>query len=428
MHDIKWIRENPDEFDKILAMRGEAPKSSIILGLDQKLRSIQTELETLLARRNEIAKSIAQAKSKGEDAAALFKEAEEVKQKIPGLESELQGLSKELDSYIFGLPNLLSDDVPVGQDESSNQLVRTWGEAKNLGFTAKEHYQLGEALGMMDFTQTAKISGARFVTLSGELARLERALAHFMLDIHTKEFGFLEVAPPLIVRDQAMFGAGQLPKFADESFSTDNNMRLIPTSEVSLVNLVADRIVKEEDLPLRFVAYTPCFRLEAGSTGRDTHGMIRQHQFNKVELVSVVIARKAAEEHERMVKAAETVLQRLGIAYRVMLLCSGDTGFCAYKTYDLEVWLPGQGKYREISSCSTTADFQARRLKARYKDYNTGKNQPLHLLNGSGVAVGRALIAILENYQNRDGTITVPEALRPYMGGLEVIKARPAAF
>lgn len=425
MHDIKWIREAPQAFDAAMKRRGLAIISAEILTLDAAHRSQTHQMQQLEAERNAVAKSIGALKSQGkhDEAEAALARAAEIKEQIAAIKATQEDESRSpVVQMLAAIPNALADEVPDGADEHANQCVRTWGEPTLLGFDAQDHVALGEALGMMDFEAAAKLSGSRFVVLSGALARLERALAQFMLDLHTGEHGYTEVNPPLLVRDNAVFGTGQLPKFEEDLFKTTNGYWLIPTSEVSLTNLVADSIMEECDLPCRYTAHTPCFRSEAGSAGKDTRGMIRQHQFTKVELVSICKPEDSEAEHERMTACAEEVLKRLELPYRAMMLCSGDTGFCARKTYDLEVWLPGQNAYREISSCSNTGAFQARRMKARYKTPE-GKNEFVHTLNGSGVAVGRALIAVMENYQQADGSIRVPDVLRPYMGGLEVIGA-----
>lgn len=421
MHDIKFIRDYPSLWDEGFRKRGLPPQSETALALDQQLRDEQTRLQQLLQKRNELAKQIGQIKDKqSSEFEALKHEANQLKQTISELEASLSG-SNALESLLATLPNLPAEEVPLGKDETGNQEIRNYGTPPHLAFTPKQHFELGEALGMMDFEQTAKISGARFVTLKHSLAKMERALAQFMLDIHTQEFGYMEVSPPYLVRDHAMYGVGQLPKFAEECFTTIDGYRLIPTAEVSLTNLVRERILEEEELPLRFTAYSPCFRSEAGSAGKDTRGMIRQHQFSKVELVSITRPEDSKEEHERMTSAAETILRRLELPYRVMLLCTGDMGFAAQKTYDLEVWLPGQNTYREISSCSNCGNFQARRMKARYRTKSQRESQLVHTLNGSGLAIGRTIVAILENYQQENGTILVPNALRPYLGGLEIM-------
>lgn len=424
MHDIKFIRSSPEAFDVQLQRRGLPACAKEILALDAQTRQLQTEIQELLTERNSIAKQIAAWRAQGQDSSALAQRASAIKQSLPACEEKLAALQEAINKYLVELPNLLAEDVPFGVDEKDGVVVRKWREPRDKAQYYKEHWELGEDLQLMDFTQTAKISGARFVTLFGELAQLERAVANFMLDVHTQEFGYLEVSPPALVREQAMFGAGQLPKFADASFVTTENFRLVPTAEVPLTSMVADRILNEEELPLRYVAYTPCFRSEAGSAGRDTKGMLRLHQFSKVELVSIVRPQDSAAEHERLTAAAESILQKLELPYRVVMLCSGDTGFHSNKTYDLEVWLPGQKTYREISSCSNCIDFQARRMKARYREYTSQQNVFMHTLNGSGLAVGRTIIAIMENYQNVDGSIAIPKVLQQYMKGKELIGGR----
>jgi seryl-tRNA synthetase len=383
----------------------------------------QTEVQEWRARRNELSKEIGALKGRGEDAAAAIAEVGELKGRLQEGEDEERRLGAKLDELLAGLPNLPAEGVPVGPDENANVELRRHGEPPAFDFEPAEHFEIGEALGMMDFEAAAKMSGARFVVLSGALARLERALAAFMLEMHTTEFGYTEVAPPLLVRDQAAFGTGNLPKFADDLFHTDDDYWLIPTAEMALTNLVRERILDFEELPFRVTAYTPCFRSEAGAAGKDTRGMIRQHQFAKVELVSVVEPERSDDEHERMTAAAEEVLKRLGLHYRTVVLSSGDMSFSARKTYDIEVWLPGQGRFREISSCSNCSDFQARRMGARFRPEGEKGTRFVHTLNGSGLAVGRTLIAVLENYQRSDGTVAVPQAMRPYIGGLEVISA-----
>ncbi len=417
MHDIKFIRENPAAFDAGMKKRGLPPQSPAILKLDEEKRKLQTELQELQSKRNGFAKAIGQAKAKGEDASAIMAESKAVNDRIAALETSVNE-EGELTKLLSTLPNIPADDVPVGKDEKDNIVLREHGKKPEFTFKPKEHFELGEKLGLMDFERAAKMSGSRFVILKGQLARLERALANFMLDIHTKEYGFTEILPPLLVKSNALYGTGQLPKFEVDLFKTTTDHYLIPTSEVALCNIVADEILNEADLPLRFTAYTPCFRSEAGSAGKDTRGMIRQHQFTKVELVSITHPDKSAEEHERITNCAEEILKRLGLHYRVLMLCTGDTGFGMKKTYDLEVWLPGQNAYREISSCSIAGDFQARRMKTRYKGKDSKNTQFVHTLNGSGIAIGRTIVAILENYQQEDGSITIPEALRPYMDGL----------
>ncbi|KAA0686301.1 serine--tRNA ligase [Azospirillum brasilense] len=421
MHDLRAIRENPESFDRGLARRGLEPVSPTVLDLDSRRRAAQTQLQEMQARRNEAAKEIGLAKREGRDAQSLMDEMAQLKERLPQVEEEEKALGAELDSLLASIPNLPADDVPEGPDETANVEIRRWGEPKAIA-DAKQHFELGEALGLMDFEAASRMSGARFTVLKGGLARLERALADFMLDIHTGEHGYTEIAPPLMVRDNALFGTGQLPKFEEDLFRTGDHY-LIPTSEVPLTNLVNDQIVATEELPHRYTALTPCFRAEAGSAGRDTRGMIRQHQFWKVEMVSVTAPDQSEAEHLRMTQCAETILQRLELPYRVVTLCTGDMGFSARKTFDIEVWLPGQNMYREISSCSNCGDFQARRMKARCRSKGEKQTQFVHTLNGSGVAVGRCLIAVLENYQQPDGSILVPEALRPYMRGLERITA-----
>lgn len=427
MFDLKYIRENPQDFDAAMARRGLEAQSPAILKLDEERRAIQTELQTVQQARNEKSKEIGQIKSQGGDAQAIMDEVAGLKDKMAEMEEKERAVGDELKTLLSSLPNIMKDDVPDGKDEDDNVEVRVWGEPKNPNGAnrALEHYEIGEALGMMDFETAAKLSGSRFVLLSGPLARLERALAQFMLDTHTSEHGLTEVSPPLLVRDQIMYGTGQLPKFEEDQFRTTRGDWLIPTAEVPLTNIVADEIVEEDYLPRRYTAFTPCFRQEAGSAGKDTRGMLRQHQFYKVEMVSIVHPDKSDEEHERMTKCAQTILEKLEIPYRTIVLCTGDTGFGARKTYDIEAWLPGQNTYREISSCSTCGDFQARRMNARFKAKGDKHTQFLHTLNGSGVAVGRALIAVMENYYDpKDGGVFIPEVLKPYMDGLEkIVKA-----
>ncbi|GAB4393415.1 MAG: serine--tRNA ligase [Kiloniellaceae bacterium] len=423
MFDIRWIREEPEAFDAAMQRRGLAPLSAEVLSLDAKRREAQTGLQTMQTRRNEASKAIGEAKRKGEDAAALMAEVAGLKDKMAAAEESERQLGAELQELLSGLPNAPMPEVPEGEDESANVELRSHLEPRRFNFEAKEHYELGEALGDLDFETAAKLSGSRFAVMRGKIARLHRALAQFMLDLHTTEHGYTEVVPPFLVRDEILYGTGQLPKFAEDLFKTTHGLWLIPTAEVPLTNMVAEEIVAAEALPLRLTALTPCFRSEAGSAGRDTRGMLRQHQFEKVELVSVTTPEQSAEEHERMVGCAEEVLKRLGLPYRTMMLSTGDMGFAAAKCYDVEVWLPGQDAYREISSCSNCTDFQARRMKARFRPEGEKGTRFVHTLNGSGVAVGRCLIAVMENYQQADGSIEVPEALRPYMGGLEVIAA-----
>ncbi len=426
MHDIRRIREDGAAFDAGLAKRGIAPVAATVLARDAEWRRVTTELQQAQQRRNEASKLIGQAKRSGDTADALMAEVADLKDRMARLEDDERRLAAEVEELLAGVPNLPADGVPVGADEAANVELRRVGVPKPRNFVARDHVAIGEGLGLMDFEAAARLSGARFVVLKAGLARLERALAAFMLDIHTGEFGYTEVAPPVLVRDQALFGTGQLPKFADDQFRTTDGFWLIPTAEVPLTNLVAEQILEEDDLPLRFTAYTPCFRSEAGSAGRDTRGMIRQHQFGKVELVSIAHPDRSDEEHERMTACAEEVLKRLDLPYRVMALSTGDMGFSARRTYDIEVWLPGQddgqGRYREISSCSVCGDFQARRMKARFRRKGEKATEFVHTLNGSGLAVGRTLIAILENFQESDGSVSIPDALKPYLRGLERIE------
>lgn len=425
MYDIKWIRENPEDFDAGLARRGLEAMSKHILSLDQARRDHVGKLQDAQNRRNTASKEIGRAKGAGDEARAseLISEVAELKAFIQNGEEEERKLTAGLDDALSAIPNQPYADVPDGADEEDNIEVRKSGSPPEFSFKPKEHFDLGEALGQMNFEAAARLSGARFVVLSGALARLERALAQFMLDLHTDKHGYTEVLPPMLVRDEVMFGTAQLPKFADDQFHTDNGFWLIPTAEVPLTNLVREQILDEADLPMRLTAYTQCFRKEAGSAGRDTRGMIRQHQFSKVEMVGITTPEQSDEELERLTGCAEAVLQKLGLAYRVVVLCTGDMGFSSRKTYDLEVWLPGQNAYREISSCSVCGDFQARRMNARYRPEGEKKTGFVHTLNGSGIAVGRCLVAVLENYQQEDGSIAVPEVLQPYMGGMEVIHA-----
>ncbi len=419
MHDLRLIREAPEAFDRGLERRGIAPMSPQILDLDSRRRAAQTALQEMLTRRNAASKQVGEAKRKGEDAAALIEEVQSLKDGIADNEASEKALDAELVEILEGLPNLPADDTPDGDSEEDNREVRLIGDRPAFDFEPKEHFDIGEALGQMDFGAAARLSGARFVVLRGALARLERALAAFMLDLHTQEHGFSETVTPVLVREDALYGTGQLPKFAEDLYRTADDYWLIPTAEVTLTNLAADGILDEGDLPLRMTAWTQCFRSEAGAAGKDTRGMLRQHQFSKVEMVCVTHPDGSDAELERMTGCAEEVLKRLGLPYRVVVLCTGDMGFGARKTYDIEVWLPGQGTYREISSCSNCGDFQARRMKARFRPRGEKGTRFVHTLNGSGLAVGRTMIAVLENYQNEDGSVTVPEALRPYMGGLE---------
>ncbi len=418
MFDVKAIRDDPAAFDAGCAKRGFPAVAVEVVELDDRRRELQTRLQELQQRRNEASRAIGEAKGRGKDAAGLIAEVGELKERVRRIEDDERAAAAELEALLSGLPNVPDDAVPEGEDESANVELRAWGERPEFDFEAKDHVDIGEALGLMDFETAARLSGARFVVLSGALARLERALAQFMLDMHTREFGYTEVAPPLLVRDNAAFGTGNLPKFADDLFHTTDDYWLIPTAEMPLTNLVADEIVDGARLPLRFTAFTPCFRAEAGAAGKDTRGMIRQHQFSKVELVSIAHPDQSGEEHERMTACAEEVLRRLELPYRVVMLCGGDLGFAAWKTYDIGVWLPGQGRFREISSCSNCGDFQARRMKARFRAAGERGTRFVHTLNGSALATGRTLIAVLENGQQADGSVTVPPALRPYMDGL----------
>jgi seryl-tRNA synthetase len=469
MHDIKWIRENPEAFDRGLARRGLSPESQKLLALDEKRRAAITKAEAAQARRNAASKEIGAAKKNRDEAAAqaLMAEVGQLKDTIPALEAEEKKYSKELEHILAAIPNLPAAEVPDGKDEHDNVEHHHFGAKRNYPFTPKQHFELGEQLGFMDFETAAKLSGARFVILKSGLARMERAIGQFFVDVHTTEHGYTEIAPPLLVRDAVMYGTTQLPKMVDDQFlatrtitrtellhdalkhaSEDDkeefkrgeigleelvdrileraplkeDLWLIPTAEVPLTNLVRESIIEEAELPLRVTAYTPCFRAEAGAAGKDTRGMLRQHQFNKVELVSITTPDESKNEHERMLACAEEVLRRLGLHYRVVTLCTGDMGFASQKTYDIEVWLPGQGMYREISSCSNCGDFQARRMDARFRGKDNRTPRFVHTLNGSGVAVGRALIAVMENYQQDGGSIAVPDVLRSYMGGKSVIE------
>ncbi len=424
MYDIRWIRDNAALFDRGLTNRGADPLSSTLLALDDRRRAAIAEAQAAQERRNALSKEIGQAMAAKDQARAdaLKAEVAALKDKLSGFEAEEKAAVAELDTALAAIPNTPKDEVPVGADEHGNVVKSAFGTPKTFTFPARQHFEVGEELGMMDFEAATKMSGARFVVNKGAMARLERALGQFMLDLHTEEHGYTEVNPPLLVKDPAMFGTAQLPKFVDDQFRVAPDYWLIPTAEVPLTNLVREAITAEEELPMRLTALTPCFRAEAGSAGRDTRGMIRQHQFTKVELVSITTPEKSAEEHERMLACAEKVLQKLDLAYRVMTLCTGDMGFASQKTYDIEVWLPGQGMYREISSCSVCGDFQARRMNARYRPAGEKGTRFVHTLNGSGVATGRALVAVLENYQNEDGSVTVPSALLPYMGGITKIE------
>ena len=423
MFDLKWIRDNSAAFDAGLKARGMGPTAARVIALDEKRRAALTAAQEIQARRNKLSKEIGIAKTKGEDVSEMMRTVSAEKKRQASAEKQARQLAAELDELLGDLPNLAADDVPVGEDASANRKDHSFGSKPEFDFPPKEHFEIGAGLGQMDFERAAKMSGARFVVLTGALARLERALAQFMLDLHTTEFGYTEVSPPLLVRDQAVFGTGNLPKFGDDLFRTTDDYWLIPTAEVPLTNLVRERILDEGDLPLRFTAFTGCFRSEAGAAGKDTRGMLRQHQFYKVELVSITHPDHSEAELERMTSCAEEVLKRLGLHYRVVVLSTGDMGFAARKTYDIEAWLPGQEAYREISSCSNCWDFQARRMKARFKPAGGKGTRFVHTLNGSGLAVGRTLIALLEHYQRADGSVEMPTALRPYMDGLEVLTA-----
>ncbi|WP_267393378.1 MULTISPECIES: serine--tRNA ligase [unclassified Sphingomonas] len=419
MHDIRALRDDPAAFDAALARRGAAPQAEALLAIDDRRRATILAAQEAQARRNELSKSIGQAKAAKDEARAqaLMAEVAALKEALPGLETEEKNAGEALDAALAALPNRPAANVPEGADEHDNVLVGEHGTPTALGFAAREHDLIGPALGL-DFETGAAIAGARFTLVRGPAARLQRALGQFMLDSLTREHGYEEVAPPLMVRDEAMFGTGQLPKFAEDLFRTTDGRWLIPTAEVSLTNIVREKILKEGELPLRFAALTPCFRSEAGAAGRDTRGYIRQHQFDKVEMVSIVTPEASDAEHERMTRCAEGLLEALELPYRRMLLCAGDMGFAAARTYDLEVWLPGQARYREISSCSTCTDFQARRMNTRYRPEGEKATRFVHTLNGSGLAVGRTLVAVLENYQQEDGSVAVPRALQPYLGGL----------
>jgi seryl-tRNA synthetase len=426
MHDIKAIRDNPQTFDAGLARRGLLALSSSLLDLDQQKRAVQNNLQDMLSRRNALSKDVGEAMKKGEKdkAEAIKSEVASLKEALAQNEENERQLSLKLNDMLSAIPNIPFDEVPDGLDERGNIEVRRWGNPPGHNFEPRQHFDVGETLKMMDFEAAAKISGARFVVTKGQLARMERALAQYMLDTQTEKNGYTEHNVPMLVNDKTMFGTAQLPKFVDDQFRTTDGRWLIPTAEVSLTNLVRETILDESQLPMRLTACTPCFRAEAGSAGRDTRGMIRQHQFTKVELVSITTPEQSREELERMTTSAESILQGLGLHYRVMRLCAGDMGFGARMTYDLEVWLPGQNAFREISSCSVCGDFQARRMDARYKPAEGKGTRFVHTLNGSGLAVGRTLVAVLENYQNGDGSVTIPDVLRGYMGGLTRIEVK----
>ena len=424
MLDIKWIRDNADALDAALAKRGASPLAGFLIDLDEKRRTVIQKAQDMQSRRNAASKEIGAAMAGGNaDLAGKLKaEVADLKNLLPAAEDEERQVTAELNDALSRIPNIPFDDVPVGKDEADNVEKLKWGEKPGWGHKPLEHYEIGEALGLMDAEAAARIAGARFTVLKGQLARLERALGQFMIDLHTQEHGYTETHVPLLVRDDAMYGTGQLPKFSEDLFRTTDGRWLIPTAEVSLTNLAREQILDQEELPLRFTALTPCFRSEAGSAGRDTRGMLRQHQFMKCELVSITDAESSIDELERMTDCAQEVLKRLGLHYRMVTLCTGDMGFGARKTYDIEVWLPGQDTYREISSCSVCGDFQARRMNARYRGKDDKTPRFVHTLNGSGTAVGRALIAVMENYLEEDGSITIPDALLPYMGGLKKIE------
>jgi seryl-tRNA synthetase len=424
MIDIKFLRENSKLFADMCQKRGLALDLNEILETDESLRSLQTELQDLQHQKKCLAQEMAIAKKQGTNSADIQEKGSALRTQVQSLEAEETKLNETLHNLLAQLPNLISEDTPIGSSEDNNVLVHAHGKPKNYSFSVKSHDEIGTNMGLMDFESAAKMSGSRFVVLKGGLAKLERALAEYMLDVHTNEYGYQEISPPLLVRDSALFGTGQLPKFGEESFQTTTNHWLIPTAEVSLTNLAADQIYDQDQLPLRYVAYTPCFRSEAGAAGKDTRGMIRLHQFNKVELISFVPEYMAKEEHQRMLGAAEYILKTLEIPYRVMQLCSGDLGFHSQKTYDIEAWIPSQDTYREISSCSYFGDYQSRRLKARYRPLSEGKKSKpefIHTLNGSGLAVGRTLVALLENYQQEDGSVIIPNVLHSYMNGKTVL-------
>ncbi|MFT0892292.1 serine--tRNA ligase [Pseudochelatococcus sp. G4_1912] len=429
MHDIRTIRDNPESFDAALARRGLAPAAQSVLAIDDSRKSAIASLQVMQEKRNAISKEVGQAKAAKDEprAQALMAEVAALKDAMQQADDVQKAAIAELDIVLAAIPNLPLAEVPNGPDETANVEHHQFGAKRSYDFTPRQHFEIGEQLSQMDFETAAKLSGSRFVVLKGHLARLERAIGQFMLDMHTQHHGYTEINPPLLVGDDAMFGTAQLPKFFDDQFAVSDNKWLIPTAEVPLTNLVRELILPEGELPLRFTALTPCFRREAGSAGRDTRGMLRQHQFSKVELVSITTPEASLEEHERMLSCAEAVLKALDLHYRVVTLCTGDMGFASQKTYDIEVWMPGQDAYREISSCSVCGDFQARRMNTRYRpnDEKTFGKGPrfVHTLNGSGTAVGRALIAVMETWQNGDGTVTVPPALRPYMGGIETIEA-----
>ena len=419
MHNINFIRENPIEFDNAMKQRGEQSLSKKILEIDEQKRNTQTLLQNLLAERNALSKEIGKLKTEKKDASQELKKVDNLKNEISNLK-ELETVKEdELFSILSRLPNIPHSTIPTGLNEKDNVLYKEWGTKPNFLFQPKKHFEIGENLNLMNFDIASKLSGSRFVVLKSQLSRLERAIANFMLDKHTTDNGYSEINVPFLVKDDALFGTGQLPKFSEDLFTAGDNHWLIPTAEVPLTNLVRDQILNINTLPMRVTSYTPCFRSEAGSAGKDTRGMLRQHQFTKVELVSIVEPEHSEDELERMLKSAESILQELNIHYRIMTLCTGDMGFSAQKTYDIEVWLPGENNYREISSCSNCGDFQARRMNSRYKKED--KNLYVHTLNGSGLAVGRTMIAILENYQNSEGNVIIPVALRKYFNNLSTL-------
>jgi seryl-tRNA synthetase len=423
MLDPLILRHDLHETVAALQLRGYSLDAAEYEALEARRKTLQMEMEQLQSKRNASAKSIGQAKARGEDIQPLLKEVAKMGDDLKAAEAQFRQVRDEQAAWMLDIPNLAADDVPAGTDESENVELRKWGVVPSFDFAPRDHVELGELHQMMDAEAAARLAGARFTLLKASFARLHRALAQFMLDVHTQEHGYTEVYVPYLVKGEAMQGTGQLPKFADDAFATTDEppRYLVPTAEVPVTNLAADQIFTVAELPLKYVAQTPCFRREAGSAGQDTRGMIRQHQFEKVELVHVVRAENSTDAHEELIGNAEKILEKLNLAYRTIVLCSGDMGFSAAKTYDIDVWLPGQGAYREISSCSNCSDFQARRMKARVRNPDTGKTELVHTLNGSGLAVGRTLIAVLENYQQRDGSILIPEALQPYMGGLEII-------
>ncbi|MBI28857.1 MAG: Serine--tRNA ligase [Alphaproteobacteria bacterium MarineAlpha5_Bin11] len=421
MHNIEYIRNHPQEFDNALIKRGLKATSEIILKIDSEKRKSQTMLQKLQEERNILSKKIGESKKNNVDSSDELSRIEELKKEMSAIK-ELENIKNdELKAILSNIPNLVDDDVPIGDNEKSNLEIRKWGNTKEFNFKVKTHYEIGEDLGLMDFETASNISGSRFVILKGILSKLERAIAQLMLDIHTQKNGYTEINTPVIVKSHSLYGTGQLPKFEEDLFTVSDSLWLIPTAEVTLTNLVREKIINEDNLPMRFTAFTQCFRSEAGAAGKDTRGMLRHHQFSKVELVSITKENQSADELERMLQCAETILQTLNLPYRIVTLSSGDTGFASSKTYDIEVWLPSENTYREISSCSNCRDFQARRMNSRYKDKLSNSNKFVHTLNGSGLAVGRTLIAIIENYQNKDGSFNVPDALIPYMNNIKVI-------